>query len=137
MKKSIKLFLVIMLVLMTTGCGNKYLKEISYKEYHNLIDNKETFILEIMRTGCPHCKSLKPKLENVAKKYNLEIKVINTDNLSNKDSEKLYEETGINGTPTVLFYNDGIEETTASRINGNVTEEKIISKFQANGFIKE
>lgn len=137
MKRFSKLFLIITLVLMTTGCGNKYLKEISYSEYHKLLDNKETFILEIMKTDCPYCEKLEPKLKEVANKYQIEIKVINTANLSKDDVDKLYAETGISGTPTILFYNDGVEETTASRINGNVTEEKLISKLKDNGIIEE
>ena len=137
MKRFRKLFLIIMLVLMTTGCGNKYLKEISYKEYHELLDNKESFILEIMKTDCPHCKNLKPKLEEVASKYGIEIKVLNTANMSKEDVDKLYDETGISGTPTILFYTDGEEESVYSRIKGNVSEEKLISKFKDNDIIEE
>lgn len=137
MKRFGKLFLIIMLVLMTTGCGNKYLKEISYKEYHELLDNKESFILEIMKTDCPHCKNLKPKLEEVASKYGIEIKVLNTANMSKEDVDKLYDETGISGTPTILFYTDGEEGSIYSRIKGNVSEEKLISKFKDNDIIEE
>ena len=137
MKRFGKIFLIIMLVLMTTGCGNKYLKEISYKEYHELLDNKESFILEIMKTDCPHCKNLKPKLEEVASKYGIEIKVLNTANMSKEDVDKLYDETGISGTPTILFYTDGEEESVYSRIKGNVSEEKLISKFKDNDIIEE
>ncbi len=137
MKRISKLFLVIALALITTGCGNKYLKEINYKEYHKLLDNKESFILEIMKTDCPYCEKLEPKLKEVANKYEIEIKVINTAHLSKKEVDKIYDETGISGTPTIIFYKDGVEETTASRINGNVSEEKLISKFKDNGIIEE
>lgn len=137
MKRISKLFLVIALALITTGCGNKYLKEINYKEYHKLLDNKESFILEIMKTDCPYCEKLEPKLKEVANKYEIEIKVINTAHLSKEEVEKIYDETGISGTPTIIFYKDGVEETTASRINGNVSEEKLISKFKDNGIIEE
>lgn len=137
MKRISKLFLVIALALITTGCGNKYVKEISYKEYHKLLDDKESFILEIMKTDCPYCEKLEPKLKEIANKYEIEIKVINTAHLSKKEVDKIYDETGISGTPTIIFYKDGVEETTASRINGNVSEEKLISKFKDNGIIEE
>lgn len=136
MKRFSKLLILVILVLSVTGCGNKYLKEISYKEYKELIDNKETFILEVMKTGCTYCEKIKPKLEDVANKYKIEIKVINTAKLSEKDKEAFELATGISGTPTIIFYEKGVEETVASRINGNVAEEKIIAKFKANGFIK-
>ena len=39
-------------------------------------------------------------------------------------------------TPVTLFIKNGGEETTVNRINGNVSKDKIISKFKSNGFIK-
>ena len=137
MKRFSKLFLIIMLVLMTTGCGHKYLNEISYKKYHELLDNKETFILEIMQTDCPHCKKLKPKLEELANKYKIDIKVINTANLSKEENDKIHDETGISGTPTIIFYTNGVEEDIYTRVKGNVSSDKLLSKFKDNGIIKE
>ena len=138
MKKFIYFSILCICLLLITGCGgNKYLKEISYKEYKNLIKNKETFILEIMRTDCSACKDFKPKLTDVVNDYKIEVKYINTDHLSKKEIDKLYDDTGISGTPTVIFYTKGTEETVSSRINGSVSEEKIISKFKAAGYISE
>lgn len=113
------------------------MKEISYSEYESLIDQKETFILEIMKTDCSACISFEPKIKAVAEEYKIEIKYINTTNLSDDEYDKLFNGTGISGTPTVIFYNEGVEKTIASRINGNVSKDKIISKFKANGFIEE
>lgn len=137
MKKLSKYLLVIVLLLITTGCGNKYLKEISYKKYHKMLDNKETFVLEIMRKDCSACKNFKPKLEEVVKDYKITVYYIDTDKLSEEDSDKLYQETGISGTPTVIFYKKGVEETKSSRINGSVSTDRIIAKFKANGIIDE
>ena len=47
------------------------------------------------------------------------------------------DELGVSSTPTVIFYIDGEEETTAARIVGSVKKDKIISKFKASGFIDE
>ena len=138
MKKIFRLFLLSIVVLLVSGCKNEnYLNEISYNEYLKLLESKETFILEVMRTECTACVDFSPKLESVAKKYNIEIKVINTDNLSEEEYGTFYNTTGIEGTPTVLFYKKGEEETTAARITGSVSEEKIISKFKSSGFIDE
>ena len=138
MKRISKLTLVFVLLILITGCGkSKYLKEISYKEYNKMIENKETFILEIMRTDCSACISFKPKLEEVLNEYKIEVKYINTDHLSDKDKEKLFDELGVSGTPTVIFYTDGVEKTVASRINGSISTDRIIAKFKANGIIDE
>ena len=137
MKKRVFFAIITICLILVTGCGgSKYLKEISYKKYHELLDNKKTFILEIMRTDCSACKDFKPKLTEVVNDYKIEVKYINTDHLSKKELDKLYDETGISGTPTVIFYNKGKEETVSSRINGSVSVDKIISKFKANGYIK-
>ena len=138
MKKFIYFSILFICVILVTGCGgSKYLKEVSYKEYKEMIKNKETFILEIMKTDCSACKDFKPKLTKVVNDYKIEVKYLNTAKLSKKDTDELFDLTGIEGTPTVIFYTDGEEETKSSRINGSVTEEKIISKFKASGYIKE
>jgi len=136
MKKLLKISVLLFMLCLISGCNKTYMTEISYNEYKKLIENKETFILEIMRTDCSACVSFKPKITQVADEYKIEVKYINTDNLTDEEVDKLYEDTGISGTPTVIFYNDGQEETKSSRINGSVSVEKIISKFKANGFIK-
>ena len=105
MKKLFKLGIVFTFVLLLTGCGStSYLKRISYDEYRELIDNKETFILEVMKNSCTHCSKLKPKLEEISKEYELEIKYIDLDKLSDEDKEKFDQETGIASTPTIVLY---------------------------------
>lgn len=137
MKKFLKLTVIILCLFIFTGCEKTYLKEISYNEYKELIENKKTFILEIMRTDCSACINFKPKLTQVAEDYEIEVKYINTDHLSEDEYNNLFDDTGISGTPTVIFYHKGVEETVASRINGSVSVDKIISKFKASGFIEE
>lgn len=137
MKKYLKLGIIIIVTFILTGCTKNYVKEISYSEYEKLINNKETFILEIMRTDCSACINFSPKLKEVANKYKIEVKYINTDNITEEEYEKLELKTGITGTPTVIFYNDGEEITKSTRINGSVSVDKIISKFKASGFIEE
>ena len=41
-----------------------------------------------------------------------------------------------NATPTTVFIKNGEELSKATRINGNVSEQKIINKFKSNDFIK-
>ena len=137
MKRTLKLFLTLTLVLICTGCSKSYLKEISYKKYHEMLDNKESFVVEIMRTDCSACKSFKPNLEEFVNEYKVTVYFINTDHLSDVEKDNLFDETGISGTPTILFYKNGVEETVASRLTGSVSKERIISKFKANEIIDE
>ena len=116
-----------------SGCSKSYVSEISYDEYKKLVDDKETFILEIMSDDCINCTKFSPKLEEVANEYQVVVYTINSQELTNDQVD----EFGISGTPTVLFYINGEEKTTSARIIGNVSKEKIISKFKASDFIKE
>jgi len=136
MKKIFKLSFMLLIVFLLSGCSNKYLKEISYDEYKKLIENKESFILEVMSTDCSACKNFEPKLKEVTEEYKIEVKYINTSKLSKEETNRLYKKTGITGTPTIIFYTNGKEETKSSRINGSVSKDKIISKFKANDIIK-
>lgn len=137
MKKFLKVFILIGALVLITGCDSKYLKKISYSTYKEKLENKETFALEIMKKDCTHCKSLKPKLISVVEKYKIKMYYIDTATLSEEDYEKLYQETGIEGTPTIIFYHNGVEETKSSRVTGDCSKDKLISKFKVNGFIED
>ena len=131
--KKLACLLAVILVLLVSGCSKSYLHEISYDEYKKLIEDKETFILEVMSSECSACKEFRPKLEDVTSTYQVEVKYINLDKLTSDQMGEL----GVSSTPTVIFYIDGEEETTAARIVGSVKKDKIISKFKASGFIDE
>lgn len=130
--KNLKIFLLVIGILFLTGCSKNYIKEIDYNQYKELISSNKTFILEVMRDDCINCKNFKPKLNEVAKEYNIEIMSISTDNLSDEELDVF----GVSGTPTVIFYKNGKEETTAARIIGDTSKDKIVAKFKASDFIK-
>ncbi|MDE5587135.1 MAG: thioredoxin family protein, partial [Bacilli bacterium] len=78
------------------------------------------------------CKGIRPKLKKISEKYKVEIKYVDIRKLKEEQIDTL----GISATPTIIFYTDGEEETTSARIEGNLSEKKIIEKFQASNFIK-
>lgn len=131
--KKLKFLIILVALFLISGCSKSYLKEISYDEYKKLLEDDETFILEVMSNDCTACKDFRPKLEEVASDYKIEVKYINIDKLTADQ----YDELAVSATPTVIFYIDGEEETTAARIVGSVKKEKIISKFKASGFIED
>lgn len=135
--KRIKLFLIVFLLLVVTGCGKTAtIKKINLDEYNKLIDNKETFILEVMRQSCSHCEILKPRLEEVAKEYNINIKSIDLDSIKNVIELEEFTEKTSDGTPTIIFYEKGEEKSVAYRIVGSVTKQKLVEKFKDMGYIK-
>ena len=101
------------------------------------IDNKEDFVLCVSRTTCIHCQDYKPKLKKVGYKYKIDIYYIDVD-LLNDDELKMFKNTvSFDGsTPITIFFKNGEEKTTATRIEGDVSEEKLINKLKTNGFIE-
>lgn len=116
--------------------GKSYFVEIKYNEVMKKIENKESFVLLLSQTTCSHCAEYKPKLTIVSKKYKVEVYYLETDLLNEEESAELKKKFSFSGTPTTVFVIDGDEKTAATRINGDVSEEKIISKLKSNGFIK-
>lgn len=134
--KKLKFFGLILVIFLISGCSNSNLEKISYKEYKNLIDDKETFILEVMKNDCSACISLKPRLEEVAKEYNINIKYIDTSSLNENEYNEFNDMVYVKGTPTIIFYENGEEQSMATRIVGAVPKDKLITKFKDMGYIK-
>lgn len=131
------LLLIILFVFVFNYNSRSRLYEIDVNQVKNKIENKESFILCISATYCSHCKEYKPKLEDISREYKMNIYYINFDKYSEKEQELFRNYISFDGgTPVTLFIKNGEEETTVNRINGNVSKDKIISKFKNNGFLK-
>ncbi len=134
------LFSLVFLVIALTGCNytKEYLNQINYEELKNKIDNKEDFILYIGNKSCSHCKDFEPKLKSVANEYKIAICKIDTATLTTDEyKEIIVGYIGEVGTPTVVFFEKGIELGSYSRIDGDVSKDKIIDKLKDNEYIKD
>lgn len=123
--KKIKVLLIVMFSIILTGCSNsKVITEIDYNELESMINDKESFILEVVQTGCSHCEEFSPRLRAVLKTNDKEAYSLNLYNLNMDDAKKFSElTTSVSGTPTVLYFKDGKE--TSHKLNGAVSNEKI------------
>ena len=133
MKKIIFILLGIS-TLFLTGCSN--IKTLNYKSLKQKLNNKETFILEVAKTNCSHCKEFTPRLNKILKKYNIKAYKIYTDKFSKKEREKFNSIMYISGTPTVVFIEKGKETDTYNRIVGAVSNIKVIKKLKQMNYIK-
>lgn len=136
MKKTIKIFILVLISVILVGCGNTSITEITYKDLEKKLENQESFILEIIQDGCSNCESFSPKFDKVLQKYELTAVSINRAKLSDIDSTKLDNLYNITGTPTVIFIENGEEPSILRRIIGDVSQDKIISKLKNAGYIK-
>ena len=101
------------------------------------VKNKDSFVVLFSQTTCSHCADFKPKLEKVANEFNIKIYYLETDLLDEDTYKELKKNFSFSGTPTTVFITNGEEKTAATRINGDVSREKIISKLKSNGFIDD
>ena len=140
-KKIIFLILIfifsLILVIIMLSDKNNFIS-LNYQDIKQKIANKESFVLCITATDCIHCQDFKPKLEQVANKYDINIYYTEYDLFNENDYNNFKKDFSLDGsTPTTIFFIDGQEKTTATRIYGDVSTDKIINKLKKNGFINE
>ena len=127
--------ILVAIILIFGNNKNDYYKEITYSEYKELINNDETFILYIHQTGCSHCSSFTPVLKKVLNKYKINnCYSINLSDMSKDEAIEFGSNTSVSGTPTIIFYNDGIEDKY-DHVVGVKTEKVLTNKFKNKGFI--
>ena len=139
MSKMIKKITVfIFLAVLVAGCNNmKTYDEITYDEYKQMMDNKESFILFIGSNQCSHCTNYKKTLNNVIKKYGVDVKYIDIASLSDSDLSAFKSHVSFSGTPTTIFISKGKEKSHYNRIVGDQDYSTVVEKFKKNGYIKE
>lgn len=115
--------------------SKSYFKELKYNEIIEKIENKDDFVLLISQTTCTHCISYKPKLEEVANEYKINIYYIEVDLLNDEERDKFSSYINYSSTPVTAFLKNGEESTVANRINGDASKDKIEKKLKSNGFI--
>lgn len=136
MKNIKKILLLIVLVILCSGCGSSKLKSLSYSELNKKFKNNDTFFFVVIKDGCQYCEKYVPKVEEILDEYDIEGYTLNYSDLSDEDEEKFYEEYGVDSTPTTIFIKDGKEISVLQRIEGNVSKELLVNKLKNNGYIK-
>ena len=135
------IFILIMGILITSYIINKNttgeLKKITYKELVKKEENEEDLVLIISRTNCSHCIEYKPKVETIAKKYNIIIYYLDFDEETESDTKELLNNFNLDGsTPITLFIKDGKETSVLKRLEGDVEKENVIERLKEMEFIK-
>ena len=135
MKKIMAVILIVISTIMITGCSNNNtVTEINFKDLEEKINNNDSFILEVIQTGCSHCEEFSPRFRAVLKTNNLEAYSINIYNLSDEERKEFNDLVTISGTPTVIFFDKGKEE---NKISGAVSNKKLEEELKESGYIKE
>ena len=132
MKQKITTLIVFISALVfLTGCT----RSITYDTMKNMVDNKKSFIVEIVQDDCSHCEKFAPVFEEFTKEYKIAYYKINLSNMDDNNYSKLDSNYSIKGTPTVIFIKDG-KELTDYRITGEKSKKELLTIFKQAGYIK-
>lgn len=141
MKKLAIITILFASILLVTGCNSEekstYLKEVTFDELYEMMNNEKSFILEFVQDGCTHCAVFTPRFENVLEDYQIYAKQLNFSNITEEEYSQIVSDFGTFGTPTVIFIENGKEKTTINRLTGEPSEKEIIRKLTQNGYIEE
>lgn len=129
------LVILIIAIFAERNFSKSYFIKLEYNDVMEKLDNKEDFVLVLSQTTCSHCASYKPKVEEVANEYKIKLYYIEVDLLSADEKKEFVTHINFSSTPSTAFILNGEEKTSANRINGDASKEKIINKFKSNGFI--
>ena len=130
-----RIFLILSLTfILLTGCGTSNLKELSFSELKNKLEQKESFIIYFDK-GDENI--LETKLNKIVKEYNLNGYTINTTKITNDEKLEIqplidYEE------PSIVFVINGLDPSKLSHVTDKDTTIKdIIQRLKDINFIKE
>ena len=102
------------------------MKEITAAEFDREVLKGEKVILDFYSTECPPCEALASKFEDLSGLYGNEIKFMKIFRQGNRD---LAEKLGVKSSPTLLFFNNGLEVST--RLTGGIKRSDIIRNLDS------
>lgn len=134
-----KILLVLIGIICLTACSNKKIKsytEITYDEFKQKIENKETFPLFVGSHECSHCDDYKITLNKFIYDYQVEVFYIDIANMKKEELNEFLTVVNFSSTPTTAFIIDGKEKNVYNRIIGALPYSKVLAKFQKMGYVQ-
>lgn len=116
---------------------DNHLIELSFSELQEKIANKDSFILVITQTDCPHCAEYKPTLKSVLADYDIIAYEIDETKLNAEEFGRLKDIANTSGTPATIFIENGEEKSTSTRIIGAKKRDVIINRLKAMKYINK
>lgn len=130
-----KIFLILVITILLSGCSNGNLKKINYEDLNQKLENKETFILYF--DSSEQGTLLMDTLNKVLTKYELKGYLLNADKLSEDEVNELSLKIDFE-TPSIVFVQEGVDPSILSHVtNQSITEEEIINRLKDMKYITE
>lgn len=98
--------------------------EINQKDFQKEVLEGGKVAVDFYSTECPPCEALAPKFENLSKLYGDEIKFVK---IFRQDNRELAESLDVNGSPTVIFYDNG--KLAGDKLAGGIKRSELISNL--------
>ena len=111
-----------------------HINKLNLNKLEEKLKKKDSFILILTGTTCPHCLSYKPVLNEVLEEYDLEAYELDVWALTSEERTRFNELLEIEYVPTTMFIVKG-EENKDERKVGNILKEDIISYLKENNYI--
>lgn len=102
------------------------MKEITAKEFKQEVLNGGKVAVDFYSTECPPCEALAPKFTNLSELYGNEIKFVK---IFRQENRELAESLDVNGSPTVIFYDNG--ELVGEKLSGGIKRSELIRNLDA------
>ena len=125
-----------------SGERSKYLKEISYNDFTEIIKSEEPTVIYWASPTCSYCKQFKPVVLNVTYDNKLTFNYLNTRKLTNDQDAAIrtylieYDQTyssNVLGTPSIIVFKDS---KIVGLSVGALSESELINFLQKQGLIK-
>lgn len=102
------------------------MKEITQKEFEQEVLHGGKVAVDFYSTECPPCEALAPKFDNLSELYGEEIKFVK---IFRQDNRELSESLDVNGSPTVIFYDNG--KLVGEKLTGGIKRSELVSNLNA------
>lgn len=102
------------------------MKDITAKEFKEEVLNGGKVAVDFYSTECPPCEALAPKFDGLAELYGEEIKFVK---VYRQDNRELAESLDVNGSPTVIFYDNG--KLVGDKLAGGIKRSELIENLDA------
>lgn len=115
----------------------KTYKEITFKEFQQLLNQEEPFVLFIGSNDCSHCTKFKKTANRIVNDFNITINYIDISKLSDKEYAKINSNFPFAGTPTTIVIKNGQEyNRSKTRIDGARDYNTAVKRLKNANIIK-
>lgn len=137
MKKILLVLVSTISLFLCLGCsiGGGKIKEISYDDFADMVQNKESFVIYVGSATCSHCEEFRPVLEEVAHDNNLIIYYIDNSKLTDAQKNQVSKKVDLKGTPTLCNIKEGKAEVSTNLV-GSKDYDQTVEYFKTIGYIE-